>query len=463
VIPGLQPVIRYTVRGIWLLSGCILPFFSAMSEAPTETPATTGSHASAPGAAASHPDIILISVDTLRADHLAPWGGDPTVAPAINTLAAQSIRFPDTLCDVPLTAPSFAAMFTGRPPLYHGLTRNGMHLPDGVPLVAEDLSRAGYHTVAVVGSWVLKARLCGLDRGFAIYDDHMERFRWGVALGERDAEQVTNAAIRYLAERPHARPLFLWVHYIDPHAPYRRHAGCTPPRPSEPESRKDRARRFYRGEITWMDRHIARLLHAVPESAVVVFIADHGENLGEHGYFGHGRQLWQASIRIPLFLRIPGRPPVDVDVPAMAHDLAPTLLALAGTGPLPRSEGFDLLNTPPPADRPRFIQSYPGAVTPLPGIRDFLDQQKPQLSGVVLGPYKWFADRHGRQARLFNLREDPDERYNLISGLPEHRSALESLTYTWLNSAQTIQNGGPSHLPGLTPADRAALRALGYL
>ena len=456
-------MLRRALRLVGLLGGGILLAASVVPVVPPGEQQRPDPPEAASAAEAERPDIILLSVDTLRVDHLTPWGGDPAVAPALNALAAQSLRFRNTLCDVPLTAPSFAAMFTGRPPLSHGLTRNASRLPDEVPLLAESLSRAGYHTVAVVGAWVLKARLCGLNRGFAIYDDHMERYRWGVALGERDAAQVTDAALRYLAERPAGKPLFLWVHYIDPHAPYRDHPGCTPPRPRGAESRQDRARRFYRGEVTWMDRHIARLLRAIPESAVVVFIADHGENLGEHGYFGHGRKLWQESLRIPLLLRIPGRSPGDMDAPAMAHDLAPTLLALTGLDPLPGADGFDLLNALPPADRPRFIQAYPGAVPPIPGIRRASDRATPLLSGVARGSYKWFADPRGGRAWLFNLDEDPAERYNLASGRPECRSALESLTREWLKSARFHRKDRALSFPGLAPADREVLRSLGYL
>ena len=443
--------------------GGMVPLFAAVFLLTSVPSADADARKTLSRAAISPTDILLLSVDTLRADQLAPWGGNPAVAPAINELAAQSIRFRDTLCDVSLTAPSFAAMFSGRPPLRHGLTRNATRLPDGIPLLAEALSRADYHTAAVVGSWVLRAGLCGLDRGFAVYDDQMEQFRWGVILGERNAEQVTDAALRHLKDRPASRPFFLWVHYIDPHAPYRRHAGCTPPRPRGPESRQDRALRFYRGEITWMDRHIARLLRAIPDSAVVVFIADHGENLGEHGYYGHGRQLWQESLRIPLFFRIPGTPPADVDAPAMAHDLAPTLLALAGLEPLPGSEGFDLLHGPPPPDRPRFIQAYSGAALHLPGLAHPPSHASPLLTGVIQGPWKMFATPRGSQARLFQLRDDPEERRNLISDRPACLGRLESLVRAWLESARPPDTGPDADVPALTPADRDALRALGYL
>lgn len=277
------------------------------------------------------PNLVLVTLDTTRADHLGCYGADGDRTPALDRLAARGTRFARAVTPSPLTLPAHASLFTGLAPRAHGLRDNGIgSLPDDLPTLATVLAKSGYTTAAFVASRVLDRRF-GLDRGFAVYDDAMAAERLGeFGYPERDAAAVTEAALGWLAERPKERPFFLWVHYYDPHSPY------APPTHLRNYSRKQGTHGDYAGEIAYVDAEVGRLLAALPDGGagtVVAAVGDHGESLGEHGEDGHGIFLYGATLHVPLILAGPGVSPDEVHEDLVSTvDLAPHLLGLLGAG-----------------------------------------------------------------------------------------------------------------------------------
>src|SRR6185436_11174004 len=252
--------------------------------------------------------ILLVTLDTTRADAVTP-----DVAPAFNELAKGSRRFAYAYAAVPQTLPSHTSMMTGLYPGGHGLHENGRYLSPKQPLVAERLRGAGYRTAAFVSSFAV-ARRFGLARGFDWYDDEMPPSR-----NERSARDTTERALAYLA-KPSPQPLFLWVHYYEPHFPYE------PPEPY----RARFAAKPYLGEVAAMDEQLGRLAAAFRQrfgaNAAIIVVGDHGEGLGDHGEQQHGNLMYQSTMRVPLLVAGPGVKPGVVDPPVSTRRIFHTIL-----------------------------------------------------------------------------------------------------------------------------------------
>jgi len=411
-------------------------------------------------AAPARPNILLITADTLRADHLGCYGSRLGATPSLDKLAAASLVFEDCVCNVPLTCPSCAAMMTSLPPRMTGATRNGLPVAQGIPTLAELLQAAGWHTFCVQSTWTLKAKLCGLDRGFDLYDQDFHHRRWGLVNPERPADKVTDAALRLLRDRPAEQPFFGWVHYIDPHAPYQMHRHFDPwgKSPSTLTPR-DWVRARYASEVAFMDREIGRLLEALPPDTIVVFTADHGESLFEHNYLGHGRRIYHDNLRVPLILHAPGITQARSSVPAQGMDLAPTLLGLAGVPAVPGMSGVDLLQNPPASDRMRFVETYGGAVPHVPGLRKMLANSGPTHQGVIAQGWKLIlSGEHHKE--LYRLPDDPKEGHNLAENESDQVSALAGAVTEWNRQHHAVH---PSAHAELDEEDVEALRSLGYV
>ncbi len=299
------------------------------------------------------PHVLLITVDTLRADHLASYGYHKRTSPAMDKLAEEGVRFDRAYAAIPMTGPSHFSMFTGRYPQEHGARINGVSLPDNTKwiTVPQVLRRFGYKSAAFVSAWPLVGRLTRLDRHFDHYDEEMTR-SYQLVHSMRWAEDVTRPAIRWLDEHKDEENIFLWVHYFDPHEPYNlRDEFADPEIVGELDSKRaprnaevaNRIRR-YDSEIGYADYHIGRLLaqlerHGLADNTLVVLVSDHGEGLGEHGFVGHGRWLYESTVRVPWIMRLPGTIPPGTVVTnnVSTMDLAPTLLDIAV--PEFRSEG----------------------------------------------------------------------------------------------------------------------------
>lgn len=410
-------------------------------------------------AAIAAPNVILISVDTLRADHLGFYGHAHPTSPNLDQLAERSLVFDDMICEIPLTGPSFAAMMTSQFPRMTGVTRNGLKLPEDIPTVAEIFSAAGYETICVTSNWTLKTKLIALNRGFEVYDDAFHERRWGVLKSERGAEEVTALALENLLRRDPARPLFAWFHYSEPHAPYEMQKEFKVSSKSDwPDDKGARIKVKYDSEIAFTDHWIAKLLEALPrEDTYIVFVGDHGESLEEHGYVGHGRRIYQPGLRIPFMVAGPGIEAGRTRAPMRGVDIGVTMLALAGLEPAPGMVGIDATSGDLPAQRARVIETYGGAVPNLPGAKAVMGDRGPRIQGILLDGWKLILN--GKRTELFNLTDDPFEIVDLARQHPERVERLRGAILAW---SDRVARRGPDEAE-LSDEDIEALESLGYI
>ncbi|MGH0030359.1 MAG: sulfatase-like hydrolase/transferase [Myxococcota bacterium] len=418
------------------------------------------------------PNLVLVSIDTLRADHTQPYGYARETTPTLQRLADQGLVFEQAYSASASTGPSHATLFTGAHVLSHGLVKNGLDLIPENETLAETLGAAGYQTGAVVGSFVLDASF-GFDQGFDRYDAEFRRKMGGAGVWkahkfeifERRADEATDVAIEWLDTLAPDRPFFLFVHYYDPHA------GYDPPgdwltRFGDDVGRFTAEHRVerYDAEIAWTDHQLERLLARVeqlapPERTLVVVTADHGEGLGDHGVPGHGVVLYEEAVRVPLVLRWPGRIDAGLRIaaPVGSIDVMPTLLELMGVDAPAGVQGQSLAGVlwgaSPPYRRPVFLvrrhykRGYAGLV-PVNGYQ----------FGVRSGRWKWIEDPNRGTRELFDLEHDPREQSNLADTLVEDAAQLGALVADWRAGID-----GPPEVKALEARDRRALEALGYV
>lgn len=408
------------------------------------------------------PNVVFISVDTLRADHLGAYGFHRNTTPHLDQLASGSLLFEDAICEQPQTGPSLIAMHSSRLPRVTGAVRNGVSLPPDTPTVAMQFQDAGYETAAIVSNWNLKPNLSGLDRGFNHYDAFFGKRWWGGEKHEMTADVVTGRALAWLKQRDPARPMFFWVHYMDPHAPYKNKRGFAEQLHGGnrvKQQRIDPPEERYQTEVAFADQQIQRLLDALPrENTFIVFTADHGESLGNHNYWGHTRYIYQNTMHIPLFIHGPGIEADRTDAPVRGIDIGPTLLGLAGLTPLPTMMGMNLLTQRPAPDAPRIFETYGGDVPDGEDVREALATRPPRRQGIILDGWKYIRNEDGSH-ELYAIAEDPAEETNLADQHPEKVKALETMVESW--HQQTPRN--QSTAKGLSEADLQMLEANGYL
>ena len=298
------------------------------------------------------PNILLITIDTLRAAHLSSYGYHLETSPNIDQLASEGTRFENVYSVIPLTGPAHSSLFTSRYPQEHGARTNGTAVPKNSRWLSlpQILKRFGYYNAAFVSSWTLLDRLTQMGRWFDLYDQRMTR-KYDVVNSSRHAADVTPPVLRWLDEN-HEKPFFLWVHYFDPHSPYDLRQRFASPKSTgnprivvparNPAHRKEMNARIkkYDSEIGYTDYHLGRVLDRIDklglhDSTLVVLTSDHGESLGEHGYVGHGRRLYENILRIPLIIRFPGNVPAGkvIEERVSLLDITPTVLDLVGIAP----------------------------------------------------------------------------------------------------------------------------------
>jgi arylsulfatase A-like enzyme/Tfp pilus assembly protein PilF len=353
-------------------------------------------------ASAARPNVLLVTVDTLRPDALG-WIGGTNETPALDALAREGLRFRAAVSEVPLTLPSHTSIMSALLPRHHGVRDNGQVVARGLPLLAERMKAAGYETGAFVSGYPLR-KVFALDRGFDRYEDTLPVGNEGWT--ERPAPATTAAALEWVRQRK--APWFLWVHYYDAHDPY------TPPRAFF----RPGPRGAYDGEVAFVDASIAKLragLPGPPEQVLTVATADHGESLGEHGEAAHGFFVYDATILVPLVLHWPGRiaSREGGEHPRLI-DLAPTILDLLGLPPLPSVDGVSLR----PLTEGR-AQEIPPA---------YVETMQPWIS------YGWSPLKALRtsalklveapRAELFDLAADPRETRNVLAGRAEAAFSL---------------------------------------
>ena len=388
--------------------------------------------------------VLLITLDTTRADRLGYAGHAAARTPNLDRLARQSVRCDTAYSPVPLTLPAHCTVLSGFYPPAHQVRNNGNYfLPAPVVTLAEVLGARGYETAAFVSSFVLDSRF-GLDQGFAVYDDDL-------AVGtktyhsERDAAAVFTAFNRWLAGS-RGGPFFAWVHFFDPHAPY------APPEPyagglADP----------YDGEIAYMDHYVGEVISRLEEkglakNTLVVIAGDHGEAFGEHGEFGHQVFCYEENLRVPLLFRADGflPPGMRLKQPASLVDIMPTVLDFLGLPLPPKLQGRSLL----PAMRGKELPAADVYVESLFASEAF--QCAPVL-GIIRGGHK-FLDLP--RPELYDLERDPGERENIVS-----RSAARGreLKAGLRDLARRLDGGAVASRRQLSESEKATLASLGYI
>ncbi len=439
---------------------------SALSVAPLGLLAACGGSPPEGGGAGGAPrNVLVVTLDTTRADRIGCYGYAGAATPTIDALARRGVLFETSYTPSVLTLPSHATIFTGLLPPSHAVRNNGTdRLGAGARTMAEILSEAGYRTGAFVGAAVLEA-MHGLDQGFAAYDDvTAKEVAHTVRYAERDAAAVTDAAPRWLAgvhgpaDGPSRRggspataagPWMLWVHYFDPHAPY-----------DPPDSLRARfAGRGYDGEIAWVDQNLGRLLRAVEEGGgagrtIVVVVADHGEGLGDHGEQSHGVFLYDETVRVPLILSAPGLVPEGTRVGELVRttDILPTILDLLGLGVPAGLDGISLRPLIEGRVSALALPAYSEAVAPA------LMYGWSPLASLRLEGWKYI---HAPRPELFDLTADPGERRDRF---PEERDLGQAMRRTLEEILKQSGARAPrSEGVRLTSEQTAALRSLGYV
>jgi arylsulfatase A-like enzyme/Flp pilus assembly protein TadD len=401
------------------------------SESPSGAPASDS-------VSPSRPDVLLVTIDTLRADSLGFMGNGKIQTPVLDRLAAQGMVFGNAHAHSVVTLPSHANVLTGLLPYQHGIRDNtGFRLDPSIPTLATLLKARGYATGAFVGAFPLDSRF-GLSRGFDVYDDRYPRglSRLDFEMPERPATDVVPAAVAWWNEK-RSSPRFLWVHLYDPHAPYR------PPLPFAERYQSNE----YLGEVAFTDAALASLIDpfttgAAPPALVIV-TSDHGEARGDHGEETHGLFAYEATLHIPLVVWFRGKVSPGSSADFVRHiDIAPTVLAAAGIEKPASLTGSSLL-TAPPSPRQTYFEAFSTA----------LNRGWAPLRGVVAEGMK-FVDLPVPE--LYDLAGDPAETRNLASEKSELLRRLARL----LPAESEL---GRARRPDSTPEEVARLRSLGYL
>ncbi len=395
------------------------------------------------------PDVLLVTLDTTRADRLGCYGHAAARTPFLDALASEGTRFTHAWCAAPITLPSHATMLTARPPVGHGARDNGFYqLDEAAITLPEVLSTQGFRTGAFVASFVLDARF-GLAQGFSIYDAP-----GATALGsvqkviQRPASEVVDAALAWIATVPADAPFFVWLHFYEPHAPY------TPNSPAAAGMTD-----AYDGEIAICDAQLARFhaeLAKLARGAPLLewVTADHGESLGAHDEATHGLLLHDATMRVPLLARGPGVARGAVrEEPVGNGAIAPTLLAQLGlAGTLLPDAAYAPLSVAADAE-PSTIE--PSALLLETWMPLHLHGWEP-LRGLVLGNRKLVS---GRFDALYDLAADPAEAHDLAPERPEEAARWRER----LEAEFTRLAGAPATERVVDAAEQAALAAIGYV
>jgi choline-sulfatase len=412
-----------------------------------------------PGPQLARTPVILITVDTLRADRLGCYGAKNVRTPAMDQLAADGVRFSDALSQVPITLPSHAVILTGTYPMYNGVrdfTSTG--LPANIGLISEAFKRHGYLTAAFVSAFVL-GRTWGFDRGFDTYDDQFEAWQYTTRNpGEirRPGNVTVDHILTWIKTHRQAtlgKPFFIWVHLYDPHSPY-----------NSPEPFHTRyASRPYDGAVAYTDSQLRRLFSFLKRQgiygrALIVLLSDHGESLGEHGEAEHGFFIYRSTLHVPLIFKLPagrehGR---VVSEPVGSVDVTPTLLDLVRLrDPLQRQfQGVSLASAIFGKATGRAAPVYSETYYP------FNSFGWSPLRSASSGVFQYIQ---APRPELYNLQRDPSENHNLDAAEGAQAAALESQ----LQSLERRYGNSPARParqgPALSESTVEKLKSLGYV
>jgi arylsulfatase A-like enzyme/Tfp pilus assembly protein PilF len=392
------------------------------------------------------PNVLLVTIDTVRADRIGAYGYAKGATPAIDRLAREGVRFADATTQAPLTGPAHAAILTGQYPARLGVRDNATTpIPPGTTTIAEVFKARGYRTGAFVGAFIVGPEY-GFGQGFDTIDASFEKFNTGMKLqAQRRGGEVTDAALKWL--RGGRAPFFAWVHLYDAHSPYEAPAPFRARFQASP----------YDGEVAYVDSCIAKLVAALDEAGqldrtLVLVIADHGEGLGDHGESEHGLFLYESVLHVPWIMRLPARDAAGTVVKTQVRtiDVAPTIAALADAS-MPKVDGESVVpmirGTVPREPAPSYAETF------YPKWHFGWSE----LKSVRVGDWKYID---APRPELYDMRTDAAERRNLVDARGPLANGLS-------NEIAKVQGGfGPAaaaEAPQPDPETLARLRSLGYV
>jgi len=398
-------------------------------------------------------NLLVITLDTTRADCLGVYGGEGNHTANLDALARKGILFENCVTPVPLTLPAHVSLFTGRTPLAHQVRNNARYALGSEELtLAERFKGAGFRSYAVVASYVLLGRF-GLKQGFDEYDDSLDSFKVMNSFNtEIPANAVSSRFLTWLEGHKDDK-FFAWVHFYDPHEPY------APPNEYRSGPGESDPKRLYLGEVEFMDHHVGKILEGLKRlglgsKTLVVVVGDHGEAFAEHGENGHAVFGYEENLRVPLILYhetlLPKNAVVEERVGLI--DIVPTLLEMYGLEAGGGLHGRSLVpffrpkgKIPPP--RPFYLESFYG----------FEEMGWAPLTGLVDGGLKFISLP---RPELYDLRQDPGERDNLFETRPEQAARLKKLLASYVSSHTELNSAARREL---TPEDVRQLQSLGYV
>ncbi|MBI5118857.1 sulfatase [Candidatus Poribacteria bacterium] len=443
----------------------------------------------------NRPNIVLITLDTLRQDRLGCYGSKSTRTPNLDTLFRDGIGFSNANTCAPITLASHTSILTGLYPTFHGVRDNGLYvLRENVPTITGALKAGGYRTGAFVSAYVLEKKF-GLGRHFDVYDDDFSKsilkgIEWDVPSNlypgahngyERRADEVTKAALEWL-EKNKDQKFFLWVHYFDPHSPYYEYNGdLSSVTGKAPTSQKEgsfsleetsRAIKLYDAEVSLMDVWVGNLLRKIEQwgltgSTLIIAVADHGEGLGEHDYyFEHGGKLYETLLRVPLIVRLPYDGPggVVIDNLVRTIDIAPTVYDLLGVQPAIKLHGKSLVPLAFGVDSAAPPDSYAETLLPPRVGGNELRSLKTEQYKLIYAPARNGYD-------LYDLLADPAEMNNLVETEKKDKDLFagkyKPLQMDLKKRLDTVINTTASGIPlipeNLDEEAKKALKSLGYM
>ena len=406
--------------------------------------------AAACGRSSGPTNVLVVTLDTLRADHVGSYGYAAARTPVLDRLAARGTRFANATTTTPLTLAAHTSLFTGTFPAYHGVRDNtGFHVEDSLNTLAETLQAKGFRTGGFVGAFVLDARW-GIAQGFNDYFDDFnlsEDVGPGLDAIQRRGAEVVDHALTWLAKKDD-RPFFAWVHLYDPHAPYDAPAEFA----SQFPNTRDGA---YDAEIAYADHQVGRVLDALAadgrlDHTLVVVLGDHGEQLGEHREQAHGFFIYDAAVQVPLMMAGPGVPARVVSDQVRIVDVMPTVLDLVGV-PAPAEVQGSSLKT-----------AMQGTAVQLLALSESWYPRYhygwSELTAVRDGSFKFIL---APRRELYDLSKDPHELTDIASSDASRADAMERALRALL--ARTTRAGAAKGPQSVDPAAEQKLRALGYV
>jgi len=420
-------------------------------------------------------NVILITIDTLRPDHLSCYGYNRITSPSIDRIASEGVRYDNVFCQLTSTTPSHCSILTGLSPATHGVLANWEPLPPEFNTLAEILKGTGFRTGAVVSNWSLKKER-GLDQGFDFYDDFLPEQELNRPLFfKKDPEDTTKSALEWL-DKNKEKPFFLFINYMDPHGPY------TPPPPYNnafavsrtsatevlPFSEKNDAPHAipayqrlgeatnpayyvsqYDGEIQYTDYWLGKLIEKIKDwglldTTLIIVTSDHGESLGEHDYyFMHSNLTYKEQASVPLIIRFPPlfRAGKVVHTRIEGMDLMPTILQVCGISYKGKVEGQSFLRVEK--------EKNSNPVTVLSESARMISVYKEPWELVIL---------EKKPIELYNLTLDPLEKRNVLeTSDPETQQSLFSIAAKYFNQPRSNKKSN------IKEEDKETLRSLGYI